>query len=160
MNFNKKLEELLGIGLDDYPGSDYSLIEEHFYSWSRHPRFISRKKPTTPIFDLFEEVEVVTSPYLYNRMMTLIAPEFEPAQIKTLENLVRELAEIYGADRKGMLWLLEEEIEEILLAKWEGRVWEFDKYDEIHDIFLLISSEKRIELTIKETGNLLDFLDD
>ncbi|WP_332914245.1 hypothetical protein [Algoriphagus boritolerans] len=135
MNFNKKLEELLGIGLDDYPGSDYSLIEEHFYSWSRHPRFISRKKPTTPIFDLFEEVEVVTSPYLYNRMMTLIAPEFEPAQIKTLENLVRELAEIYGADRKGMLWLLEEEIEEILLAKWEGRVWEFDKYDEIHDIF-------------------------
>lgn len=160
MDFNKKFEALLGIGLDDYPGSDYSLIEEHFYNWSRHPRFISRKKLTPPLFDLFEEVEVVTSPYLYNRMMTLVAPNFEPAQMKTLENLVRELAGIYGGDNKGMLWLLEEEIEDILLAKWEGRIWEFDKYDEVHDVFLFFDSQKRLQLTLKETGNLLDFLDD
>jgi hypothetical protein len=160
MDFNKKFEALLGIGLDDYPGSDYSPIEEYYDGLSRHPRFISRKKLKNPLFDLFEEVEVVTYPNLYNRMMTLIAPSFKTTQINTLENLVRELAEIYGADKKGMLWLLEEEIEDILLAKWEGRIWEFDKYDEVHDIFLLINSQSRLELTIKETGNLLDFLDD
>lgn len=160
MDFNKKCEALLGIGLDDYPGSDYSPIEEHYYSWSRHPRFISRKKLTTPIFDLFTDVEVVTHPNLYNRMMTLIAPNFEPAQMNRLENLVRELTEIYGGDKKRMLWLLEDEIEDILLSKWEGRIWEFDNYDEVHDIFLFFDSQNRLELTIKETGNLLDFLDD
>lgn len=160
MDFNKKCEALLGIGLDDYPGSDYSPIEEYYNGRSRHPQFISRKKLTTSIFDLFEEVEVVTYPNLYNRMMTLIAPKFEPAQMNALENLVRELASIYGGDKKGMLWLLDEEIEEILLAKWEGRIWEFDRYDEVHDVFLFFDSQKRLELTIKETGNLLDFLDD
>lgn len=160
MDYNKKIEALLGIGLDDYPGSDYSPIEEYYTGRSRHPQFISRKKLKTTLYGLFEEVEVVTYPNLYNRMMTLIAPNFEPAQMNVLENLVRELAGIYGSDRKGMLWLREEEIEDILLAKWEGRIWEFDKYDEVHDIFLFFDSKNRLELTIKETGNLLDFLDD
>ena len=156
MDFNRKIETLIGICLEDYPGSDYSLIEEFYESRSRYPRFISKKKPSAPIFDLFEEVEVVTYPEIYNRMMTLVCPNFKPVQMPVLEELVSGLVDIYGRDNKGMLWLQEDEIEEILLGKWEGRIWEFDKYEEVHDIFLIFTKENKLELTIKETGNLLE----
>lgn len=160
MDYNKKCEALLGIGLDDYPGSDYSPIEEYYNGRSSIPRFISRKKFKSPLFDLFEEVEVLTFHNLYNRVMSFIAPNFEPAQMIAFQNLINGLADIYGGDNKGMLWLLEEETEEILLGKWPGRSWEFDRYEEIHDVFLFFDSEKRLQLTIKEKGTLLDFLDD
>ncbi|WP_157963287.1 hypothetical protein [Algoriphagus litoralis] len=90
-------------------------------------------------------------------MMTFNCSSFKPVQMPVLEELVKGLVDIYGRDKKGMLWLLEDEIEEILLGKWEGRIWEFDKYDEVHDIFLFFTKENHLELTIKETGNLLDF---
>lgn len=160
MDHNKKFEALVGIGLDDYPGSDYSPIEEHYDGRSRHPQFISKKKLTTPIFGLFEEVEVLTFPNLYNRILTLVCPNFKPVQLPVLEDLVKGLVGIYGGDNKRMLWLLEKEFEEILLGKWEGRIWEFDHYEEVHDVFLFFDSPNRLTLTLKETGNLLDFLDD
>jgi hypothetical protein len=157
MDFNKRIEALIGIGLDDYPGSEYSPIEEFYESYSRFPRFISKKTPSAPIFGLFEAVEVVTYPNLYNRMMTFVCSNFKPEKMPLVEELVSSLVDIYGRDNKGMLWLLEEEIEEILMGKWEGRIWEFEKYEEVHDVFLLLTKENTLELTIKETGNLIDF---
>ena len=157
MDYNKQLESLLGIGLDDYPSSDYSPIEEFIPVYSRHPNFISKKQLATPICELFDRVEVITYPNLYNRTMTLVGDDFELSQIIALEKLINGLVAIYGGDKRGMLWLLEEEIEEIETGKWKGRDWDFPKYDEIHDILLWISEERGILLIIKEKGALLDF---
>jgi hypothetical protein len=156
-DYNKQLEDFLGIGLDDYPGSDYSLLEEYYVSYSKHPRFRSYKYLKTPILGLFDQIEVITFPYTYNRLMTLQSTRFEPAQMNDLENVVNGLVQIYGGDSKGMLWLLEEEKEEIVLKTWKGRIWEFDKYEEVNDVFITISTEKGLEITIKEKGHLLDF---
>lgn len=160
MDYNKEFESLVGIGLKDYPSSDYSPIEEHYVSFSKHPRFISRKMLKTPLCGLFEEVEVLTFPNLYNRVMTLVAPNFEPAQMILLQNLVNGLVSIYGGDNKGMLWFLEEEIEEVESGEWKGRNWDYPKYEEVHDILLTLSNERGLLLIIREKGDLLDFLDD
>ena len=160
MDYNKAFESFVGIGLDDYPGSDYSLIEEYYPVYSKYPNFISRKKLNTPLCGLFEEVEVVTFENLYNRVMSLVAPNFEPAQMLSLQNLVNGLVSIYGGDKKGMLWFLEEEIEEVESGEWAGRDWDYPKYEEVHDILLTLSKEKGLLLIIREKGNLLDFLDD
>lgn len=45
MDYNKAFETLVGIGLDDYPGSDYSLIEEYFPPYSKYSNYISGKAP-------------------------------------------------------------------------------------------------------------------
>lgn len=92
--------------------------------------------------------------------MTLIAPDFEPADMLQLRKLVNGLVAIYGGDNKGMLWLLDEELEEIESGEWAGRDWDFPRYEEIHDILLCLSKEKGLLLVIREKGNLLDFLDD
>lgn len=160
MDYNKAFESLVGIGLDDYPGSDYSPIEEYYPRYSKYPQFISRKKVSTPLFGLFEEVEVVTFPNVYNRVMSLHAPNFELAQLITLEHLTNGLVNIYGGDTHGMLWFLEEEIEEIETGEWKGRDWDFPRYEEVHDILLILDKEKGLLLNIREKGNLLDFLDD
>ena len=157
MDYNKAFESLVGIGLDDYPGSDYSPIEEYYPRYSRSPRFISRKKLETPLYGLFEEVKVLTFPNLLNRVMTLTAPNFEPAQMIPLQNLVNGLVEIYGGDKNGMLWFLEEEIEEIETGEWKGRNWDFPRYEEVHDILLILDKEKGLQLIIREKGDLLDF---
>lgn len=160
MDYNKAFESLVGIGLDDYPSSDYSPIEEYYPSYSKYPQFISRKTLHTPLCGLFEEVEVITFPNLYNRVMSLLAPNFELAQMHALQQLVNGLASIYGGDNKGMLWFLEEEIEEIESGEWKGRDWDYPKYEEVHDILLTLDKEKGLLLIIREKGNLLDFLDD
>ncbi len=160
MDYNKKFEALIGIGLDDYPSSDYSPIEEFIPVYSKYPQFISSKKLKTPLCGLFEEVEVVTFPNLYNRVMKLVAPNFEPAQMMDLQKLVNALVAIYGGDKAGMLWFLEEEIEEIESGEWEGRNWDFPKYEEVHDILLMLSRERGLLLIIREKGDLLDLLDD
>ncbi|WP_256386914.1 hypothetical protein [Algoriphagus sp. A40] len=41
MDNNKQFESLVGIGLDDYPSSDYSPIVEHYVRYSKYQRFIS-----------------------------------------------------------------------------------------------------------------------
>lgn len=160
MDYNKEFEALVGIGLNDYPSSAYSLIEEFVPAYSKSSQFISRRKLQTPLCELFEEVEVHTFHNLYNRVMKLVAPNFEPAQLMTLQNLVNALVGIYGGDKEGMLWFLEEEIEEIESGEWKGRDWDFPKYEEVHDILLMLSKEKGLLLIIREKGNLLDFLDD
>lgn len=157
IDYNKKLEEFLGIGLDDYPGSDYSPIEEYYPSYSKYPNYRSEKWLNTPIHGLFERIEVITFPYRYNRIMSLSSPNFEPAQMNALKALVNGVVDLYGGDNKGMLWLLEEEIEEILLYQWNGRIWEFDRYEEVHDIFIHFNQTEGLSLTIKETGDLIDF---
>lgn len=157
MDYNKQFEALVGIGLDDYPSSDYSPIEEHYIRYSRHPRFISRKKLETPLYGLFEEIEVLTFPNLYNRVMTLLAPNFEPAQMVLLQNLVNGLVDIYGGDKEGMLWFLEEEAEEIESGEWKGRDWDYPKFEEVHDILLMLSKERGLLLNIREKGDLIDF---
>ena len=157
MDYNQQLETFLGIGLDDYPGSDFSPIEEFYVSYSRHPRFISTKQLAAPLCGLFDRVEVVTFPNLLNRVMSLTAVDFEPAQMILLQNLVNGLVAIYAGDNKGMLWLLEEEMEEVESGAWKGRRWEFPKYDEVHDVSLYLSKEDGLQLTIIEKGDLLDF---
>ncbi len=157
MDYNKAFETLVGIGLDDYPGSDYSLIEEYYPLHSKYSQYISRKSLREPLVGLFTQVEVVTFDHLYNRVMTLIAPDFEPAQMIQLRMLVNGLVDIYGGDQKGMLWLLEEELEEIESGEWAGRDWDFPRYEEVHDILLCLSKERGLVLIIREKGNLLDF---
>ena len=157
MDYNKQFEALVGIGLDDYPSFDYSPIEEYYPTYSKYPQFISRKKLETPLFGLFEEIEVLTFPNLYNRVMKLIAPNFEPAQMVLLQNLVNGLVDIYGGDKEGMLWFLEEEAEEIESGEWKGRDWDYPKYEEVHDILLMLSKERGLLLNIREKGELIDF---
>lgn len=157
MDYNKKFEALVGIGLDDYPGTDYSPIEEYYPTYSKYPKFISRRKLNPPLYELFEEVEVVTFHNLYNRVMHLLAPNFEPSQMITLQNLVNGLVEIYGGDNKGMLWFLEEEMEEVESGEWKGRDWDFPRHEEVHDVLLMLDKEKGLLLIIREKGNLIDF---
>lgn len=160
MDYNKAFESLVGIGLDDYPGSDYSLIEEYYPPYSKYSQYISRKTLSTPLFGLFTKVEVITFDNLYNRVMTLLSPDFEPAQMIILQKLVNGLVDIYGGDNKDMLWFLEEEQEEVESGEWAGRDWDFPRYEEVHDILLLLNKEKGLQLIIREKGNLLDFLED
>ncbi|HSF55319.1 MAG TPA: hypothetical protein VLA71_16310 [Algoriphagus sp.] len=47
--------------------------------------------------------------------------------------------QLNGGDNLGMLWLLEEEIEEVESGEWKGRDWDFPKYEEVHDILLMLS---------------------
>lgn len=157
MDYNKRIEEFLGIGLDDYPGSEYTPIEEYYVSYSKFPRFRSYKSLPTPIHRLFDQIEVTTFPYTFNRFMTLQCSRFEPAQMLDLDYVVNGIVKIYGGDNKGMLWLLDEEKEEIVQNTWKGRIWEFDKYEEVNDVFITISKEKGLEITMKEKGHLLDF---
>ena len=160
MDYNQAFKNLLGIGLDDYPSSDYSPIEAYYPLFHKHPQFISKKSLQSPLFGLFTQVEVVTFDNLYNRVMTLMAPDFLPDQMHHLQQLVRGLVDIYGGDKKGMLWLLDEEIEEILNANWKGREWDFSRYEEVHDILLYLSPDRGLMLIIREKGNLLDFPED
>lgn len=154
--FNQKLEQLLGIGLDDYPSSAYSLIEPRFENHSRFPSYFSYKTPEKPIFGLFGQIEVMTRDYVYNRHMKLICSDFSSSQMNQLSQLVNALAEIYGADEKRNLGFRVEEEEEVLLKTWNGRSWDFPFDEEIWAVVVFIS-DKELCLSIHEMGNLIDF---
>lgn len=68
--------------------------------------------------------------------------------------------QLNGGDNAGMLWFLEEEIEEVESGEWKGRDWDFPKYEEVNDIPLMLGKERGLLLVIREKGDLLDFLDD
>ncbi|WP_026968752.1 hypothetical protein [Algoriphagus terrigena] len=156
MSFNQKLEQLLAFSLEDYPGSAYSLIEEREVPRSHHPEYFSYRYPEKPIYGLFGKIEVITTNYITNRRIVLIAEDFEISQLDSLRLLIDNLIEIYGADEKRNLWLMEDEEEDIRLDQWEGRYWEFPHHDEIRDVAISMEG-RRLKLSIYERGNLLDF---
>jgi hypothetical protein len=156
MNFNQKLEELLDFSLEDYPNSAYSLIEERAVPYSKFPEFFSYRYPEKPIYGLFEKIEVVTSEWMNNRHIYLIAESFNISQIDILTQLVDNLTDIYGADEKRNLWLSGEEVEEIRLNQWKGRHWSFPKNEELRDASIYLEGS-RLSLAIYERGDLLDF---
>ena len=156
MNYNQKLEQLLDFSLEDYPSSAYSLIEARQVRYSRFPRYFSHRYLESPIYGLFEKIEVMTQNHLKNRHISLIAEEFDLALLPKLSSLVDNLVEIYGADEHRRLWLDEDEEEEIRLDQWEGRYWEFPHNEEIRDVAIHLK-ERRLDLTIYERGDLLDF---
>lgn len=98
----------------------------------------------------------MTQNHLKKRHISLIAEEFDLALLPKLSSLVDNLVEIYGADEHRRLWLDEDEEEEIRLDQWEGRYWEFPHNEEIQDVAIHLK-ERRLDLTIYERGDLLDF---
>ena len=156
MNYNQRLEVLLGIGLDDYPNSAYSLIEERAREYSKYPEFFSYRHPEEPIFGLFKKIEVVTEENILNRHMSLILDDFSIDQLGKVKELIDALVEIYGADEDRNLWLREEEEEEIMMNTWKGRSWDFPKNEEIWALTMSLQ-DNCFQLTIHEMGILLDF---
>ena len=156
MNYNQRLEALLKIGLEDYPNSGYSLIEERPRKYSKYPEFFSFRNPKEPIFGLFNKIEVVTEENILNRHMSLILDDFSIEQFGKVKELIDALADIYGADENRNLWLREEEEEEIIMNTWEGRSWDFPKNEDIWAVTVSLQ-DNCFQLTIHEMGIMLDF---
>ncbi|TDQ15101.1 hypothetical protein DFQ04_2987 [Algoriphagus boseongensis] len=156
MNYNQKLEEFLGISLEDYPSTAYSLIEARARRYSRFPEFFSYRYLDEPIFGMFTKIEVVTLEYVNNRHMKLIDEDFNVSKLDVVKKLIDGLVDIYGADDNRNLWLSEDEEEEIILNQWKGRSWDFPKNEEIRAITISLE-ENNFRLCIHEMGNLIDF---
>lgn len=154
--FNQKLEKLLGIGIDDYPSTAYSLIETRLDPPSRHPNYYSHRYLEQPIFGLFDKIEVMTQDNLTNRHMRLISQDFDATYMNQLVLLVNSLTDIYGADEKRNLWFREDEEEAVLNFTWQGRDWGFPFDEDIWAVVLFIENQM-LSLSIHEVGWNLDF---
>lgn len=145
MDFIKKVEALLDYKFSEFPGpddlpSDLKFDMRHFEEIPYYTKEFSE-----PACGLFTTVVVSKSLSLVQTRFN--ARSISPGQIFLLESLLESLSEIYGADEKLMLYLLEEEKEQIILGDWRGRYWEFDeRYNQMN-----------VSLSLDEKGLNLNF---
>ncbi|SFU13701.1 hypothetical protein SAMN04489724_4262 [Algoriphagus locisalis] len=125
MGFIEKVESLLEFKFGEFPGPDDlpSDLEFNMKHFEEIPSY--SKELSDPLCGLFTILKVRKSMML--TLTSFILPTFSNDKMVFLGSLIENLAEIYGADEKLMLYLLDEEKEKILLGDWAGRYWEFDE---------------------------------
>lgn len=156
MTTREKLEKLIGISFNDYPSSDYMPTEVSIPSFSRYPRYYFEKTMKEPLCGLFHKVKIITFEFEYHKNIVFEAPDFRLTHLSLLENLLEQLSEILGADKKRMLHLVYREYEELEQDTWEGRFWNFPAYDDLDDVMLNFNLKNGLSLTIFEPINLFD----
>lgn len=125
MDFIEKVESLLDFKFGEFPGPDDlpSDLEFNMKHFEEIPSY--SKELSVPTCGLFTILKVRKSMML--TLTSFFLPSFSNDKMIFLESLLRSLSDIYGADEKLMLYLLDEEKEKILLGGWSGRYWEFDE---------------------------------
>ena len=156
MNQREKLENLIGISFNDYPGSDYIPTEVSIPDYSRHPRFYFEKKLKEPLCGLFYTVKIIAFEYEFHKNIVFEVPDFRLTHLSLLENLLEQLSEILGADKNRLLHLAEREYEELQQDSWQGRLWNFPDYEDMVDVMLNFNLNRGLSLTIFEPVNLFD----
>src|SRR5690606_22138096 len=121
MDFIEKVEALLDFKFGEFPGdddlpSDFEFNMNHF----EEIPYYTKELPE-PACGLFTILKVRKAMFL--TLTSFICPLFSNNQMVLLDSLIDNLCEIYGADDKLMLYLLDEEKEKILLDNWAGRYW-------------------------------------
>ncbi len=156
MTQREKLENLIGISFNDYPGSDYLPTEVSVPNWSRYPRYYFEKTLKEPLCGLFSTVRIIAHDHEFSKNIVFEAPDFRLTHLFLLENLLEKLSEILGADKKRMLHLVYREYEELEQNTWEGRFWNFPAYDDLDDVMLNFNLKHGLKLTIFEPVNLFE----
>jgi hypothetical protein len=159
MDYKVRIEEFLGYSFSEFPDSGYlpNKITTNKY---QIPNFFYIKDLDAPIAGIFTQVEIIRSAFNSQKNFIFNAPEFDISEWKKLEALINGLTEIVGADNKRSLYLRDQEEDEFLLGDWEGRRWDFPKYDEVRDMEIYFSRESGLSLIFWEKELNLDSVDD
>lgn len=126
MGFIEKVESLLDYKFGEFPGPDDVPTDFEFNMkyFEEIPSY--SKELLKPVCGLFTILKVRKSMAL--TLTSFMLPVFSNDKMFFLESLLDSLSDIYGADGKLMLYLLDEEKEKILIhGDWLGRYWEFNE---------------------------------
>ncbi|WP_075352082.1 hypothetical protein [Algoriphagus marinus] len=157
MDYKKRIEGFLEYSFSEFPSSEY-LPDKIIAGKSNIPTFFYIKEFDNPVAEIFTEVEVIRSAFCSQKNFSFKAPEFDVSQWNRLEFLINGFTEIMGADNKRSLYLRAQEEDEFLLGEWEGRRWDFPKYEEVLDVEIYFSRESGLSLVFWE--KVLDLDDD